>query len=486
MKQIPPPKGLPLWIRALPGVAILICVSVMMNVAMAQDKPDLSSIPEPAEVATDGMAIESVLAIVGLDAAWRATTGLGEIPRAMTVRYSGEDVAPVADLLATTVALDSTTSLHSEVVSELRDVALEHTAAVDTERARLIDRNRADAHLRGMVALLRSVALDMFAGNGDTDDILLGTDGDALLEVQRTHELRGHTLEEMIERRAIAIAALADAEQALADATAHQLALEAEHIRLLREATTLARSRNELESEARALLPVAADAFALADVPRAHGLTPRAVEAYVNAELTMSEQKPNCRISWRTIAAIGAVEGAHGSYGGRTLQRDAVPDRPIIGLALNGTNTDNFGEVVANIADTDRGRWDGDAVHDRAVGPMQFIPETWTRWAGDGDADGVHNPQDLDDAALAAAGYLCNYGSHRSWETWKAAVFGYNHSPAYVASVKSAHNQVRRVVLPDIDTSAELQPSAPWGTYVPMPIPEPVVEPGPDEESPAG
>ncbi len=447
-----------------------------VTAAQAQDDSGLSDIPTPIEVAADGHAIEDTLSMVGLDAAWRSATDLGEIPRAMKVSYTGDEGEPVAELVATAVALASTNSLHAEVVAELRDVALARAEALDDERNRTIDRNRADAHLSGVVNLLQSVAVDIFAGNGESDDILLGTDNEALFEAQRTVELRGHTLEEMLDRRELAIEALAAAEAALSDATALRNQLDTDHSRLQREATALARSLNELETDARGLVPLAATAFVLADVPRATGLTPRAVESYVNAELTLTVVSPSCRISWRTIAAVGAVEGSHGTHGNRELSGDGTSDRPIVGLALNGTNTDNFGEVVASIADTDNGRWDGDTAHDRAVGPMQLIPETWRSWARDGDGDGEMDPQDLDDAALAAGAYLCNYGSQRGWETWKAAVFGYNHSPAYVASVKTHHDYIRRVSLPEVET-IELQPSSPWDTYVPMPIPEPEPEP---------
>ena len=41
---------------------------------------------------------------------------------------------------------------------------------------------------------------------------------------------------------------------------------------------------------------------------------------------------------------------------------------------------------------------------------MQFIPSTWRTWQTDGDGDGVADPNDIDDAALAAAGYLCQSG----------------------------------------------------------------------------
>ena len=34
---------------------------------------------------------------------------------------------------------------------------------------------------------------------------------------------------------------------------------------------------------------------------------------------------------------------------------------------------------------------------------MQFIPSTWRKWSTDGNGDGLGDPQNLDDAAMAAA-----------------------------------------------------------------------------------
>ena len=101
---------------------------------------------------------------------------------------------------------------------------------------------------------------------------------------------------------------------------------------------------------------------------------------------------------------------------------------------------------AAAIRDTDGGRWDGDTVWDRAVGPMQFIPSTWARFASDGNADGVGDPNQVDDAALGAARYLCATGTMDSAETWRGAILAYNNSSSYVDQVASRANAYARAV----------------------------------------
>jgi membrane-bound lytic murein transglycosylase B len=94
---------------------------------------------------------------------------------------------------------------------------------------------------------------------------------------------------------------------------------------------------------------------------------------------------------------------------------------------------------VATLRDSDGGRLDGDRVNDRAVGPMQFVPSTWAAWRADGDGDGVADPQDLDDAALAAARYLCSAGNDLAGVAgWTRAVLVYNDSMDYVRAVNQA------------------------------------------------
>ena len=76
---------------------------------------------------------------------------------------------------------------------------------------------------------------------------------------------------------------------------------------------------------------------------------------------------------------------------------------------------------------------------EHAVGPMQFLPATWETWASDGDSDGTADPNDLDDAAAAAARYLCAAGGDLSTGAgWTSAVLAYNHERAYVDAVHAA------------------------------------------------
>jgi membrane-bound lytic murein transglycosylase B len=124
------------------------------------------------------------------------------------------------------------------------------------------------------------------------------------------------------------------------------------------------------------------------------------------------------------------VEGRHGTYGGTRLLPNGDTSKRIIGIQLNGTND------TAVVADTDGGSLDGDASYDRAVGPMQFIPQTWERFAEDGNEDGTTSPWNLYDAALAAANYLCTASSGLSEDPGlRTAYFSYNHSQHYVDSV---------------------------------------------------
>jgi membrane-bound lytic murein transglycosylase B len=158
------------------------------------------------------------------------------------------------------------------------------------------------------------------------------------------------------------------------------------------------------------------------DIPR------RALAAYAGASQRLAAEQPGCHIGWTTLAGIGHIESGHASYGGAELLADGTTDRAIRGPALDGVR-------FKAIPDSDGGAWDGDSEWDRAVGPVQFIPQTWVRWGADGNGDGATNPNQIDDAVLAAARYLCHSGDLSGTEGWRDAIFSYNHDSAYVDAV---------------------------------------------------
>jgi len=165
------------------------------------------------------------------------------------------------------------------------------------------------------------------------------------------------------------------------------------------------------------------------------GIPARPLSAYAGAALRLGEEDPACGLGWNTLAAIGHVESEHGTIDGTALDIDGRATPAVIGIALDG------GAVEA-IRDTDDGALDGDPVWDRAVGPMQFIPATWAIFGSDGDGDGVADPQQIDDAALTAARYLCSvsHGSLADPDVWIAAVAAYNATTEYNNRVADAAN----------------------------------------------
>jgi membrane-bound lytic murein transglycosylase B len=63
---------------------------------------------------------------------------------------------------------------------------------------------------------------------------------------------------------------------------------------------------------------------------------------------------------------------------------------------------------------------------------MQFLPMTWQNFGADGNGDGVRDPQQIDDATLAAARYLCADGRDTaSGQGWWDGVLTYNRSLSY-------------------------------------------------------
>ncbi|HET8604058.1 MAG TPA: lytic murein transglycosylase, partial [Marmoricola sp.] len=157
------------------------------------------------------------------------------------------------------------------------------------------------------------------------------------------------------------------------------------------------------------------------------GIPAPALSAYQRAAQIIDSADKSCNIPWELIAAIGRVESDHGQFGGNHLTTKGIAVPGIYGPVLDGQNN------TQAIPDTDGGLIDHNTKWDRAVGPMQFIPSTWSVVKVDADGDGQRNPQDINDASLATAVYLCSGNENLSTRSGQeSAVYRYNHSQQYV------------------------------------------------------
>ncbi|MCX4096182.1 lytic transglycosylase domain-containing protein [Nocardia sp. alder85J] len=162
------------------------------------------------------------------------------------------------------------------------------------------------------------------------------------------------------------------------------------------------------------------------------GIPVVALEAYGYAAAVMARSRPGCGIGWTTLAGIAAVESKHGSHGGSRLDADGTVRPPIRGVPLDGS------PGVARIVDEAATARAGSPVYVRAMGPFQFLPETWQHWGVDANGDGTADPDNIDDAALTAARYLCASGGDLTTaDGWQRALMTYNQSTAYMARVRT-------------------------------------------------
>lgn len=189
-------------------------------------------------------------------------------------------------------------------------------------------------------------------------------------------------------------------------------------------------------------LPPGTDVVAWAgETAKRTDIPERTLQAYGTAELRQRAATPDCRLSWVTLAGVGRIETRHAQYRGTRPDAAGRAVPPIVGIPLDGT------DGTRRMTDSDGGRLDGDPRLDRAVGPMQFLPRTWERFGADGNGDGVADPQQVDDAALAAAGLLCARDRDLSTgEAWWSGVLAYNASGEYAGDVWAAAGQYARDV----------------------------------------
>jgi membrane-bound lytic murein transglycosylase B len=332
---------------------------------------------------------------------------------------------------------------------------LDHTRSVLQGRLQALDATRASAEARAAAltarldvveAAIQELAVQSFVTGGEDERLneAIASEAPAINEAEKRDVLGGLSMNVLLAERSAylarieeaqarsdaAVADLADAREVLESLDADRTpALDAE----VAAADDVADERVEYE-EARVLAVVEGVEFPLV-----------ALDAYYRAATTAAADRPRCGVEWWGLAGISKVEGRHGTYGGAALLPNGDTDKRIIGIQLDGTNE------TAVIADTDDGALDGDPRYDRAVGPMQFIPETWDRFGADGNDDGATSPWNLYDAALAAANYLCTASGGLSDDAGlRRAYFAYNHSLLYVESVLGyARGYERAIEVPE-------------------------------------
>ncbi|MFE3515754.1 lytic transglycosylase domain-containing protein [Streptomyces sp. NPDC059166] len=206
------------------------------------------------------------------------------------------------------------------------------------------------------------------------------------------------------------------------------------------------------------------------------GIPASVLAAYKKAEQELAGTDAACRLPWQLLAAIGKVES--GQARGGKVDANGTTLSPILGPALNG-------QGFALIKDTDGGAYDGDATHDRAVGPMQFIPSTWATWGQDGNGDGRKDPDNIYDAALAAGRYLCAGTRDLSLAAdLDRAVLSYNHSTEYLRTVRSWFEYYKRGTH-EVPDGTGVLPAGTGGGTSPSPTPTPSTHtPSPSPTSP--
>jgi hypothetical protein len=244
-------------------------------------------------------------------------------------------------------------------------------------------------------------------------------------------------------------------------------------------------------------------AVSLASFPSAvFGIPASVLAAYQQAADANAASNPRCHLTWSVLAGIGKVESNH-AHGG-DVDANGTVRYSILGPVLDGTNG------TAAIRDTDNGVYDHDTVWDRAVGPMQFIPSTWVVWGTDGSGNGKPDPENVHDAALSAAHYLCANGRDLSTaDGLRAAILSYNGSLEYLDVVLRWMTAYDRgaVAVPDgfgspsppVTTSAGSSPPAndsaepappakqspePAPSQQPAPSPPPPQQPAPSPPAP--
>jgi Transglycosylase SLT domain len=162
------------------------------------------------------------------------------------------------------------------------------------------------------------------------------------------------------------------------------------------------------------------------------------------------------------VALLGGLAAAHGAHDVRAAQSaslpvaisgpDIPPDLLPVYQAAAQTCPGLDWAILTAIGkvESDHGRSNAPGVHSGtnsagAMGPMQFLAPTWDRFQTAAPGHVIANVYNPADAIYTAAKYLCNLGAATSnIIRLRQAIFGYNHSWAYVDSVLGWADTYRR------------------------------------------
>ncbi|MEL7157930.1 MAG: lytic transglycosylase domain-containing protein [Actinomycetota bacterium] len=133
-------------------------------------------------------------------------------------------------------------------------------------------------------------------------------------------------------------------------------------------------------------------------------------------------------LPWTVVAGIGKVESNHGRFGGSSVAANGDVSPPILGPLLDGSLPGTRPIPLAGGSP-----WHGSVGFDRALGPMQFLTDTFRSVGVDGNGDGVATPHNAIDAIYSAVRYLC--GPDGEVTDIRDAIFRYNRSEVYVDKV---------------------------------------------------
>lgn len=328
------------------------------------------------------------------------------------------------------------------------------TAMLAARTARLDDLNVTQRRLAGDVLSsrrqLKDLAISAYVSGGP------GTAVEALL--------RSETISQFARRSAYLSDVAVDGTKAVAayvaarDQTAHSTLVTVDELGRTQSDKQLADRRlavvdaqvahdTAVLADRLALLSVTIDAVSApgTDIPR------MVLDAYQRAAAAVSAQ--GCRLAWWGLAGIGRVESDHGRDEHARLAPNGDLSPPIIGVRLDGTG----GTAAVTAAN-------GDFAH--AEGPMQFIPSAWALWGRDGNGDHRVDVDNIYDAAMGTATYLCSVSTELTTDAGlQAAYFSYNHSAYYVNEVLAyAHAYAAA------DAAGAVPPMAPLPLYRLAPV----------------